>query len=65
MTTNRTDSCGDPSRAKYVRGCRCGDCTAAERLYKRLYRLRASIAAGCDPADVWRNVDEMPAGGDV
>lgn len=51
--------CENPSRTRYVAGCRCGGCKAAEASYKRLYRLRQSLDAQASPADTWQALEDM------
>ncbi len=35
------------TRGKYVHGCRCPECTRAERDYRRLVRMRTDLACAC------------------
>lgn len=56
------DTCGTPSRGRYVQGCRCDGCRKAERDYKRLYRLHKALQRNASPECVWSYLENM--GGD-
>ena len=58
-----TQSCEKPSRGRYVMGCRCDACRAANRAYERTTRLHGFESSFVDAEPVRRHVAELLARG--
>ena len=58
-----TETCGKPSRGRYVQGCRCDACRAANRAYERSTRLYGFQSSFVDAKPVRAHIAKLLASG--
>ena len=57
------NDCGNASRGRYVQGCRCDACRAANRAYERSTRLYGFESSFVDAEPVRRHIESLKAKG--